>query len=119
MARSCADWYRLLEIAALAGTLIVDEEGVYDPNHYNDLLLPGLKGTLSEAELHFLKQRMIGGRRNKARRGGWAGANPVYTQEVETFPQRAWRPSLAPEDILSICMYIESTIFFSACMLES
>ena len=39
LARSCADWYRLLEIAALAGTLIVDEEGVYDPNHYNDRLL--------------------------------------------------------------------------------
>ena len=69
LARSCADWYRLLEIAALAGTLIVDEEGVYDPNHYNDRLLLGLKGTLSEAELHFLKHRMIGGRRNKARRG--------------------------------------------------
>ena len=68
LARSCADWYRLLEVAALAGTLIVDEEGVYDPNHYNDRLLLGLKGTLSEAELHFLKQRMIGGRRNKARR---------------------------------------------------
>jgi DNA invertase Pin-like site-specific DNA recombinase len=68
VARSCADWYRLLEVAALAGTLIVDEEGVYDPNHYNDRLLLGLKGTLSEAELHFLKQRMIGGRRAKARR---------------------------------------------------
>lgn len=71
LARSCADWYRLLEVAALAGTLIVDEDGVYDPNHYNDRLLLGLKGTLSEAELHFLKSRMIGGRRNKARRGAF------------------------------------------------
>lgn len=69
LARSCSDWYRLLEVAALSGALIVDEEGVYDPNHYNDRLLLGLKGTLSEAELHFLKQRMIGGRRTKARRG--------------------------------------------------
>ena len=69
LARSCSDWYRLLEVAALSGTLIVDEEGVYDSNHYNDRLLLGLKGTLSEAELHFLKQRMIGGRRTKARRG--------------------------------------------------
>jgi DNA invertase Pin-like site-specific DNA recombinase len=77
LARSCADWYRLLEIAALAGTLIVDEEGVYDPNHYNDRLLLGLKGTLSEAELHFLKQRMIGGRRNKARRGEFRLRLPV------------------------------------------
>ncbi len=69
LARSCADWFRLLEVAALTHTLIIDEEGVYDPNHYNDRLLLGLKGTLSEAELHFLKQRMIGGRRNKASRG--------------------------------------------------
>ena len=53
LARSCVDWYRLLEVAALAQTLIVDEDGVYDPNHYNDRLLLGLKGTLSEAELHF------------------------------------------------------------------
>jgi DNA invertase Pin-like site-specific DNA recombinase len=68
LARSCSDWYRLLEVAALSGALIVDEEGVYDSNHYNDRLLLGLKGTLSEAELHFLKQRMIGGRRTKARR---------------------------------------------------
>lgn len=71
LARSCVDWYRLLEVAALAQTLIVDEDGVYDPNHYNDRLLLGLKGTLSEAELHFLKSRMIGGRRNKARRGAF------------------------------------------------
>ena len=69
LARSCVDWYRLLEVAALSATLIVDEDGVYDPNHYNDRLLLGLKGTLSEAELHFLKSRMMGGRRNKARRG--------------------------------------------------
>lgn len=71
LARSCADWYRLLEIAAVTRTLIVDEEGVYDPNHYNDRLLLGLKGTLSEAELHFLKQRMAGGRRNKATRAAF------------------------------------------------
>ncbi len=69
LARSCADWHRLLEVAALTHTLIVDEDGVYDPRHVNDRLLLGLKGTLSEAELVFLKQRMIGGRRNKARRG--------------------------------------------------
>ncbi len=71
LARSCADWHRLLEIAAVTRTLIVDEEGVYDPNHYNDRLLLGLKGTLSEAELHFLKQRMVGGRRNKAQRAAF------------------------------------------------
>lgn len=68
LARSCSDWYRLLEIAALSRTLIVDEDGVYDPTQYNDRLLLGLKGTLSEAELHFIKQRMMGARRQKAGR---------------------------------------------------
>ena len=77
LARPCVDWYRLLEVAALSRTLIVDEDGVYDPNHYNDRLLLGLKGTLSEAELHFLKSRMIGGRRNKARRGAFRIRLPV------------------------------------------
>jgi DNA invertase Pin-like site-specific DNA recombinase len=77
LARSCVDWHRLLEVAALAQALIVDEDGVYDPNHYNDRLLLGLKGTLSEAELHFLKSRMIGGRRNKARRGAFRIRLPV------------------------------------------
>jgi len=71
LARSCADWYRLLEIAAVARTLIMDEDGVYDPNQYNDRLVLGLKGTFSEAELHFLKQRMVGGRRNKAEHGAF------------------------------------------------
>jgi DNA invertase Pin-like site-specific DNA recombinase len=84
LARSCADWYRLLEVAALTGTLIIDEDGVYDPNHYNDRLLLGLKGTMSEAELHFLKSRMIGGRRNKARRGEYHIRLPVgYIWEDE------------------------------------
>jgi len=84
LARSCADWYHLLEVAALTGTLIVDEDGVYDPNHYNDRLLLGLKGTMSEAELHFLKSRMIGGRRNKARRGEYHIRLPVgYIWEDE------------------------------------
>ncbi len=69
LARSCADWYRLMEVAAVTRTIIVDEDGVYDPNLFNDRLLLGMKITMSEAELHLLKQRMVGGRRNKARRG--------------------------------------------------
>lgn len=69
LARSCADWYRLMEVAAVTRTIIVDEDGVYDPNHFNDRLLLGLKATMSEAELHLLKQRMVGARRHKARRG--------------------------------------------------
>ncbi len=69
LARSCVDWYRLLEICALTGTLILDDDGLYDPNHFNDRLLLGLKGTMSEAELHILKSRMRGGIESKARRG--------------------------------------------------
>jgi DNA invertase Pin-like site-specific DNA recombinase len=69
LARSCKDWHQLLEICALFGTLIADVDGVYDPAQYNDRLLLGLKGTMSEAELHILKQRMYQGRLSKARRG--------------------------------------------------
>ena len=69
LARNCADWHRLLEICALSGTLILDEDGLYDPAHYNDRLLLGLKGTMSEAELHVLRARLVGGVLNKAQRG--------------------------------------------------
>lgn len=68
LARNCADWHRLLEICALTHTLILDEDGLYDPAHYNDRLLLGLKGTMSEAELHVLKARLVGGVLNKAKR---------------------------------------------------
>ena len=69
LARSSRDWYQLLEICALFSTLIGDADGLYDPQTYNDRLLLGLKGTMSEAELHLLKQRMLEGKRAKARRG--------------------------------------------------
>jgi len=69
LARNSMDWHRLLEICALSATLICDEDGVYDPAHFNDRLLLGLKGTMSEAELHVLRARLQGGILNKARRG--------------------------------------------------
>jgi len=69
LARNNADWHRLLEICAVADTLILDEDGVYDPTAFNDRLLLGLKGTMSEAELHVLKARLRGGILNKVRRG--------------------------------------------------
>ena len=69
LARSCRDWHQLLEICALFDTLIADADGVYDPANYNDRLLLGLKGTMSEAELHILQARMLAGRNAKARRG--------------------------------------------------
>lgn len=69
LARSCSDWYRLLEICALTDTLVIDEEGIYDPGFYNDRLLLGFKGTMSEAELHWLRQRLLGGKIAKAEQG--------------------------------------------------
>jgi DNA invertase Pin-like site-specific DNA recombinase len=69
LARNNADWHRLIELAALSHTLILYEDGIYDPAHFNDRLLLGLKGTMSEAELHVLKARLQGGIRSKARRG--------------------------------------------------
>jgi DNA invertase Pin-like site-specific DNA recombinase len=69
LARNNSDWHRLLEICALSDTLIVDEDGIYNPCDFNDRLLLGLKGTMSEAELHMLRARLRGGLLNKARRG--------------------------------------------------
>jgi DNA invertase Pin-like site-specific DNA recombinase len=69
LARNSSDWHRLLEICAISDTLILDEDGLYDPSHFNDRLLLGLKGTMSEAELHVLRARLQGGLMNKARRG--------------------------------------------------
>ena len=69
LARNSSDWHRLLEICALTEALILDEDGIYDPAHFNDRLLLGLKGTMSEAELHVLRARLQGGILNKARRG--------------------------------------------------
>jgi DNA invertase Pin-like site-specific DNA recombinase len=77
LARNNADWHRLLEICALAGTLILDEDGLYDPGCFNDRLLLGLKGTMSEAELHFIRARLRGGQLSKARRGELLMALPV------------------------------------------
>jgi DNA invertase Pin-like site-specific DNA recombinase len=69
LARNSTDWHRLLEICAVTDTLILDEDGLYDPAHFNDRLLLGLKGTMSEAELHVMRARLRGGLLNKARRG--------------------------------------------------
>ena len=76
LARSGREWHQLLELCALSGTLLGDPEGVYDPADHNDRLLLGLKGTISEAELHLIKQRMWSGRLAKARGGSWPSPPP-------------------------------------------
>jgi len=77
LCRNSSDWARLLEISAITDTLIMDEDGIYDVNDFNDRLLLGLKGTMSEAEMHFLYSRMRGGMISKARRGELKRPLPV------------------------------------------
>ena len=77
LARCSADWHQLLDLCALTATLIADADGVYSPADFNDRLLLGLKGTMSEAELHLIRARLDGGLRNKAERGELRLALPV------------------------------------------
>ena len=77
LARSCKDWHQLLEACARFRVLLADADGVYDPSDYNDRLLLGLKGTMSEAEPHILKERMYQGKLNKARRGEPLSLPPI------------------------------------------
>ena len=77
LARNNADWYRLLDLCGITNTLIGDGDGIYDPALINDRLLLGLKGTMSEAELHVLRSRLLGGIRNKAARGELRRGLPV------------------------------------------
>lgn len=77
LARSNVDWHRLLELCAFTATLVIDADGVYDPADFNDGLLLGLKGTMAQAELHFLRARLLGGKLNKAKRGELRRPLPV------------------------------------------
>jgi len=77
LARNGRDWHTLLEFCSIVGALLIDAEAVYDPRLTNDRLLLGMKGTISEAELHMIRQRLDGGIRNKARRGELRRGLPV------------------------------------------
>src|SRR5690242_6950800 len=83
LARNNADWYHLLDLAAIVGALIADIEGVYDPRSYNDRLLLGLKGTMSEAELHMMRQRLDAGRLSKVERGEYVQHLPTGLVRTE------------------------------------
>ena len=69
LSRSNSDWHRLVELCSLTQTLIIDEDGCYEPSDFNDRLLLGIKGTISQAELHFIHARLQGGKENKAKKG--------------------------------------------------
>lgn len=77
LARTGREWHQLLELCSLSGTLLADPDGVYDPSYYNDRLLLGLKGTMSEAEIFLIRQRMLSGRLAKAERGELAQPLPI------------------------------------------
>ena len=105
LARSSSDWHRLLEICALTDTLILDEDGIYNPAQFNDRLLLGLKGTMSEAELHVLRARLIGGQLAKASRGELEMKLPVglvndaaghVVLDPDAQVQKRWRLSSRP-----------------------
>src|ERR1700690_4363114 len=77
LARSNQDWHRLLELCAITSTLVIDEDGCYDPSDFNDSLVLGMKGTFAQAELHIIRARLHGGKLNKASRGELRFALPV------------------------------------------
>ena len=77
LARTGRDWHQLLELCSLSGVLLADPDGIYDPGFYNDRLLLGLKGTMSEAELYLIRQRMLSGKLAKAERGALAIPLPI------------------------------------------
>jgi DNA invertase Pin-like site-specific DNA recombinase len=89
LARSDLDWHRLLQLCALTRTLVIDEDGCYDPSDFNDGLLLGLKGTMAQAELHFLRARLLGGKLNKAKKGELRFPLPVgycYDEQGRIIP---------------------------------
>src|SRR5947209_10181408 len=84
LARSCKDWHQLLELCGVFQVLLADADGVYDPSDYNDRMLLGLRGMMSEAELHVLRTRLHHGKLNKARRGELFGFVPIgYVRTAE------------------------------------
>src|SRR5437016_2921630 len=97
LARNNADWHRLIDLAGLTDTLIGDADGIYHPALINDRLLLGLKGTMSEAELHVLRGRLNGGIRNKAARGELRRGlpvDPLGRGELHRYPPRVDQPRL-------------------------
>jgi DNA invertase Pin-like site-specific DNA recombinase len=100
LARNNADWYRLLDLAGITDTLIADTDGVYHPGLFNDRLVLGMKGTMSEAELHILRARLDGGIRNKAARGELRRGLPVGLVWGEADGEIRWHPDEAVTGVI-------------------
>jgi len=101
LARNNADWYRLLDLAGMSDTLIADTDGVYHPGLFNDRLVLGMKGTMSEAELHILRARLDGGIRNKAARGELRRGLPVGLVWGEADGEIRWHPDEAVTGVIA------------------
>jgi DNA invertase Pin-like site-specific DNA recombinase len=101
LARDNAAWYRLLDLAGTCDTLVADADGVYHPGLFNDRLLLGMKGMLSEAELHVLRARLNGGIRNKAARGELRTGLPVGLVWGEADGQIRWHPDEAVTGVIA------------------
>ena len=95
LARNNADWYRLLDLAGMTDTLIADTDGIYHPGLFNDRMLLGMKGTMSEAELHILRARLDGGIRSKAARGELRRGLPVGLVWGQADGEISWHPDEA------------------------
>ena len=101
LARNNADWYRLLDLAGMTDTLIADADGVYHPGLFNDRMLLGMKGTMSEAELHILRARLDGGIRSKAARGELRRGLPVGLVWGEADGEIRWHPDEAVTGVIA------------------
>ena len=101
LARNNADWYRLLDLAGMTDTLIADADGIYHPGLFNDRMLLGMKGTMSEAELHILRARLDGGIRNKAARGELRRGLPVGLVWGEADGEIRWHPDEAVTGVIT------------------
>lgn len=104
LARNNADWYRLLDLAGMTDTLIADADGIYHPAMFNDRLLLGMKGTMSEAELHILRARLDGGIRNKAARGQLRRGLPVGLIWGEADGEILWHPDEAVTGVITVIL---------------
>jgi DNA invertase Pin-like site-specific DNA recombinase len=101
LARNNSDWYRLLDLSGMTNTLLADADGVYHPGLFNDRMLLGLKGTMSEAELHVLRARLDGGIRNKAQRGELRRGLPVGLVWGDDEGQILWHPDEAVTGVIA------------------
>jgi DNA invertase Pin-like site-specific DNA recombinase len=120
LARSNQDWHRLLELCAITGTLVIDEDGCYNPAEFNDGLVLGMKGTFAQAELHIIRARLHGGKLNKAQKGELHFALPVGfvfdDDKIALDPDQEVQGAVRTCQILLIGSLISADSWHSKCL---